>query len=335
MSAPGTFVKSASSVYLEYGYETNFGGGVTNPPMLFGKEVKASSLEFKNNQMPLGQLYTPEIESFAYGRNEGKLSVEYVLSNPWFLQSIFGVATSADADGGGSGTVYTHTWSSNPSTDAEIRDLSSMALRIGFNVGAGSADDFVRKPIGAVCNAMTMRMAINETVKITQEILWGNESVSETFATPTGAILAGEAPYTFVHAVITSPLTGSTLATVQTFDLNLNTNAELLYELGGATSKDAWRKILEMTGKVGITVKDSDFLNEVYSRSETSNNLVVTISNGASGNALRNIVMTFSGVSFSTHNTTGIAPGELVLQNVDFQARSASIVAKNQATAVP
>ena len=61
MSATGTFAKSASSVYAEYGYETNFGGGVTNPPIQFGKEVKVSALEFKNNQMPLGQLYSPEI----------------------------------------------------------------------------------------------------------------------------------------------------------------------------------------------------------------------------------------------------------------------------------
>ena len=41
--------------------------------------AKASSLEFKNNQIPLGQLYTPEIESFAYGRNEGKLFLYSIL----------------------------------------------------------------------------------------------------------------------------------------------------------------------------------------------------------------------------------------------------------------
>ena len=32
----------------------------------------------------------------------------------------------------------------------------------------------------------------------------------------------GEIPYTFVHAHITSPITGSTLATIQTCDLNIN-----------------------------------------------------------------------------------------------------------------
>ncbi len=326
MSATGTFVKSASSVYAEYGYETNFGGGVTNPPIQFGKEVKVSALEFKNNQMPLGQLYSPEIESYAYGRNEGKASLEYVLSNPWFLQSIFGVASSS-----GSSPLYTHRWRSNPTDNSTIRDLKSMALRFGFK----STDDFVRKPVGCICSTMSLRMALNDTIKVTQEIIWGAETKSETFATPTGADIANAIPYTFVHGVITSPITGATLATVQTFDLNLNTNAELLFEMGEANAKDAWRKILEMTGKIGLTVKDSTFLAEVYGREETPNNLVLTISNGLSGNSERSITFTFSGCSFHTHNTTGIAPGELVLQNVDFQCRRADISAKNASATVP
>ena len=331
MSATGTFVKSASSVYAEYGYETNFGGGVTNPPINFGKEVKVSSLEFKNNQMPLGQLYSPEIESFAYGRNEGKASVEYVLSNPWFLQSILGVATSSVA----TGSLYKHIWKSNPANNTTIRDLKSMALRFGFNVGTGSSDDFVRKPVGCICSTMSLRMALNDTIKVTQEIIWGAETKSETFATPTGADITNAIPYTFVHGVITSPITGSTLATVQTFDLNLNTNAELLFEMGEANANDAWRKILEMTGKVGLTVKDSSFLSEVYDREESANNLVVTISNGLTGTSERSIKFTFTGCSFHTHNTTGIAPGELVLQNVDFQCRRVEAEAKNLSQTVP
>ena len=63
--------------------------------------------------------------------------------------------------------------------------------------------------------------------------------------------------------------------------------------------------------------------------------MVVTISNGAAGDALREIVMTFTGVSFSSHGNTGIEPGELILENVDFQARSVTVVATNEATALP
>lgn len=318
---------SASSVYAEYGYESTFGGGVVSPPILFGKEVKLTGLEVKNNQMPLGQLYTPEIESYAYGKLEGKCSLEYVLSNPWWLESIFGTASSA-LD---SGSLFAHTWDSDPSVDATIRDINSMAVRIGYDVNS----DFIRLPVGAICTSMSLKMALNETIKVTQEIIWGEETLSEAFLVPTGVALAGEVPYVFANAVITNPITGSTLATIQLFDLNLNTQGQLLYEMGTKLSVNNWRKILEMTGKVTVAVKDSAFNNEVLNNAESSNDMVVTISNGGSGNALREIKFTLQGVSFSTHTNTGIEPGELVLEGIDFQARSCTVVAKNEETVVP
>lgn len=323
--------KSASSVYVEYGYESTFKGGASFP-MLFGKEQKANGLEFKNNQIPLANLYSPELTCFAYGKNEGKLSMEYVLANPWFFQSILNSATSVDIDGGGGGQLYSHTWDSDPSLNSAIRDVKSMGLRIGYDV---ATNDFIRLPIGVVCPSLTMKSSLNETIKITQELAWGSETVNETFATPTATRLPGEIGYTFVHASITSPLTGSTLATVQDFELNMNTNAELVYELGDADAADAYRKILELTGKVTVTVKDPTFLQEVYGRAESANDMVITISNGAAGDAERSITITLTGVSFSIHNNSGLAPGELVLESMDFQARRINVVAKNEETAVP
>ena len=53
-------------------------------------------------------------------------------------------------------------------------------------------------------------MALNETVKVSQELVWGEETVkSNIFRILQGTELAGAIPYTFVHAVITSPITGS------------------------------------------------------------------------------------------------------------------------------
>lgn len=320
--------KSASSVYVEYAFEDTFGGGATTSyPINFGKEVKASGLEFKNNQIPLGQLYTPEIECFAYGKNEGKVTMEYVASNPWFLQAILGTAVSA-LD---SGSLYSHTWDSDPTVDSTMRDINSLALRLGFKTNS----DYLRLPVGAVCPTLTFKMALNETIKVTQELIWGEETVNQTFAEPDGVALAGEVPYTFVNALITDPTTGNTLATVQTFDLNINSNAELVYGFNSADSEDAYRKILELTGKVGITLKDSHFFEEVLGRGESSNDLVVTLSNGAGGNAERSIELTFTGCGFSVHNTIGIEPGELVIENIDFQCRKLVAVAKNEETTVP
>ena len=317
---------SASSSYADYGYESTFGGGVSTNGIKFGKEVKVTGLEFKNNQMPLGQLYSPEIESFAYGKNEGKCSVDYVVSNPWFFQSILGVSVPTNSAG-----VYSHTWNSNPTTTPTMRDIKSMALKLGFKVNT----DYKRTAVGVVCPSLSLKMALNETVKATQELVWGEETVNQVFAAPTGVEMAGAIPYTFVHASITNPLTGSTLASVQSFDLNINSNAELIYGMGSKLSVDAYRKILELTGKVSIVLYDSDFLESVYNRAEAANDLVVTISNGGSGTALRSIVMTFTGCSFSSHDSAGVEPGELLLENLDFQCKHVTVVAKNTTTVIP
>ena len=320
---------TASSVFAEYCFEADNGfgaGGSLNKPIEFGKEVKISGLEFKNNQMALGQLYSPEIETFAYGKSEGKCSAEYVLSNPWFFKSVLGTPVKTNA-----GALYSYTWSSTPSATNYMRNIHSMALRLGFDIDA----DYKRTALGVVCPSISLKMALNETIKVSQELIWGSETVNQTMGASQGTPLPGAIPYTFVHAAITSPLTGSTLATVQSFDLNINSNAELIYQMGQTGSVDAYRKILEMTGKISLVLKNSAFLESVYGRAGTSNNLVVTISNGGSGNALRSIVMTFTGCSFSGHNTNGIEPGELLLEDVDFQCKHVDVVAKNEMTSFP
>jgi len=318
--------RSASSAYVEYGYESTFGGGSGTLPMLFGKEQKANGLEFNPNQIPLGQLYTPEIDCFVYGRNEGKVSMEYVLANPWFLSSVFGNPTSA-LD---TGSRYTHTWESDPSSNSSIRDISSMHLQIGFD---GTTGDVVRNAKGAVCPSLSLKMALNEPIRVTQEIVWGNEdTVSTTLDSSVGTV-GSFTPYTFVHASIELP-SGTTIATVQDFELNLNTNAELLYALGDADAVDAWRKILEMTGKLSMTVLDKTQIDNVMARAEQAT-MKVTITNGLTGDNLKDIIFTFTGVGLSLHNNTGLEPGELVMENVDFQCRRVSVVARNTATAQP
>ena len=325
---------SASSSYVEYGYEASnsFGGGFAGNGIQFGKEVKVSGLEFKNNQMALGQLYSPEIDSFAYGKSEGKCSIDYVVSNPWFFQSVLGTAVSAAAANPTVSGLRQHTWNSSPSVDATMRDIHSMALRVGFKTNT----EYKRQAVGVVCPSLNLKMALNETVKATQELVWGEETKSG-FSTPTGVALAGEIPYTFVHAQITSPLTGATLASVQSFDLSISSNAELIYEMGSKLSVDAYRKILEMTGKISLVLYDATLLESVYGRGETTNDLVVTLSNGvaSSSDTTRNIVMTFTGCSFSSHDTAGVEPGELLLENLDFQCKHVTVIAKNAQTNIP
>jgi len=411
---PSTTV-SASSVYVEFGYEGEFGGGSTSFPMLFGKEQKLTSLELNVNQLPLGQLYSPEIECYVYGKNEGSATVEYVLAQPFNLSSIFGAPFSEET--GVSSGIFTHEWTSDPdnptldlessvvattvtdpgtnhilgesiiivassaedpnadaagfvseiggsgelkkitltnsgygytsapaitftngsgSADAIIspvstRNIDTMALEIGIKSSLDAGDDFVRNIAGAISPTMSFRMSLNEPIRVTQELKWGIETPSATIDTSIGTNL-DFTPYVFADAEI--KVNGSVVATVQDFDLNINSNAELLWELGTANASGAWRKILEMTGKLNVTVKDASFYNIVAGRSEQTS-MTVTITNGLSGTAEKSIVMVFAGIGFGTHNNTGIEPGELVLQNMDFQARTVKITATNDTKSQP
>ena len=106
--------RSASSSYIEYGYESTFGGGSGSLPMLFGKEQKINGLEWNVNLQPLGQLNTPEVECFVNGRNEGKCSMEYVLPNTEDNIQGFGNPTSKMD----TGARYDHVWTSDPATNA-------------------------------------------------------------------------------------------------------------------------------------------------------------------------------------------------------------------------
>lgn len=317
--------RSASSSYVEFGYEGTFGGG-SLLAMRFGKEEKANGLEFDNNQIPLGQLYDPEVECFVYGQNKGGVTMEYVLAHPWILSSVFGNPTSV-LD---TGSRYDHTWTSDVSTNAGIRDISTMHLQIGFD---GITGNVVRNAKGVVCPSLGFKMSLNEPIRMTQKLIWGKEDTVGTTLDTTLGTNGTFTPYTFVHASI-QLTSGTTIATVQDFELNLDTNAELLYGLGDANSIDAWRKILTMTGKINLTMLDKTNIDRVMARQEVAD-MVVTISNGLSGDSLKNIVMTFTGIGLSLHTNSGIEPGELVLENVDFQCRSVTIVAKNDSTAQP
>lgn len=310
--------RTASSSYVQYGYESTFGVVSTTFPLVFGKEQKASGLEFINNQIPLGQLNSPEIECFVYGRNEGKVSMEFVLSNPWILTSVFG-----DPVEGGSDPEFTNTWNSDPTINSDIRDIKSLSLEVGFE---GLLGNVVRTITGVVSPSLAFRMTLNEPIRMTQELIWGQDSVGTTLDTST-ASEQDFTPYTFVNASVELP-DGTPVATIQDFDLNLNSNAELLYALGDANSVDAYRKILEMTGKINLTVLDKTNIERVFARKELAT-MKVTITNDLTGEDKKEIVMTFTGVGLSLHSNSGIEPGELVLENVDFQCRSVTVVATN------
>lgn len=321
-------VRSSVYGYLKYGIETAFQTENSSKTKVFGLEQKISGLQFMVNRINLGQLYSPEIQSFAFGRNEGKMSVEYVLSNPWWLDLIF----ESGAKTGSS--PYVWTWDSSPSANANARTINTASIDIGFQGEQSSGVNLTRTPLGVALSQVSIKTSINEVVRCTADAIWGKENTigtnTYTATPPTDDI---NFPYTFVHGSIQTN-EGAVVAQVQDVDLTLNTNAELLWGIGSANASSVVRKTLDMTGKFNCSWIDAQFWNDVVNRAEVQN-FTLTFDNGLTSTNKRAITFSGTGVGFADHNTNFPVPVDNVFQEMNFAIRNMKVTANNNSSAEP
>jgi len=316
-------VRTGSNAFVHYGEESTFAGGATQT-RAFGLEQKVNSLTFKNNQIALSQLYNIEVASFAYGKNEGSGSLDFVLSNPWVFDTLLG-----GVDTSGSSNNYTHIWDSDYSNltadNTGIRHPKSFDIEVGFDTKTST--DVLRNLKGSVFTQLNVKSSVGETVKGTMDFIYGAVDTIDTSVSGITPIGDGiDFPYTFSHASI-ELLDGSTVAEVQDIDITLAANTELLYSQGSPSAVGSFRKLFEMTGKFNASFIDKTQLQRVFDRTEVAT-LTVEFTNGLSGTSEKSIKLEFAGISVSEHSLS-IAPNEPVFEDVTFQMRNVKVTANN------
>ena len=329
-------VRTGAHSYLKYGEESTYGGGAT-ATRPFGLQQSINSLSFKNNQIALTQLNNIEVQSFAYGKNEGSGSVDFVLSSPWVFDAILG-----GVDTTGSGSDYQHIWDSDSgnlsANNTGIASPKSFDIEVGFDTKTST--DVVRHLKGSVFSSLNIKSSINETVTGSMDFLYGNV---DTIGTSVGSPIADGVnfPYTFSHAKLQIPndttghpnRTQNLIAEVQDFDISFTSNTELLYEQGSAGAVGAFRKLFEITGKFNASFIDKTQLQRVFDRVELAT-FTVVFTNGLTGNSEKTITLEFAGVGLSEHSLS-IAPNEPVFEDLTFQMRNVKVTANNSVATVP
>lgn len=327
-------VRTGSSGYLQYGKEATFAGGATQT-RVFGLEQKFTGITWKNNQIPLTALNDIEVQCFAYGKNEGSGSIEFVLSTPW----IFDLLLDA-VDTTGSASDFTHIWNSDKT--ALTADNSGIAVPHSFHIEHGfdaETNNVVRNMKGCVLSNFTLKATLGETIKCTADAIWGNEDAVSTTLDTTIAADDIKFPYTFAHATLELP-DGTIIAQLQEFEITLNMNTELLYGMGSANAVGAFRKIFEMTGKFKAATVDKDEIQKVFDAADgtTANTgiatLQITLTNNLATTNEKSIVLDFAGVGVSEHQTE-MSPGEAVFENLSWQLRNIQVTANNSITTPP
>jgi len=315
-------VRSASSVYVQYGIESTFGGGATQTK-LFGRNQRATGLEWSNQQIALPQLFDPRYRDFLYNANAGNVNMEFTLSNPWIFTWMFGASSYSAGD------PDTHTWDSDPATNALIRLAPTGHIEIGMDNTA----NIVRNAKGVVATSLNLKTSIDNPVEASMQLKWGLEdNISTTLDSSVATDLTSMVPFNFTQATVELPV-ATTLGTIQDLDFTININTDLLRQLGTPDAVDAWRKLIEITGRVTLAFETQTEIDQIRAR-VPENDMKILFTNGLTGDNERSIQINLGEVSLSKHGTDH-SPGELVLQNFEFQALDIQVVAKNEDTVEP
>jgi hypothetical protein len=194
----------------------------------------------------------------------------------------------------------------------------------------GQTNGVDRNMKGVICPSLNIKTSIDAPVSCSQQLVWG---VEDTVVTTKGTVPTETfTPYSFVHGSVELIDGGGTIANVQELDITFNTGAELVYGIDNSpNASGAFRKLLNMTGKLTIALKDKVNIDRVMARTELADMRIV-FTNGLTGDAMKKIDMLFTGIGLSRHGSQGIAPGELLTEIVDFQCRNVVVVASNDST---
>ena len=212
-------VRTGASSYLQYDFETTFGGGeLTTPDMkAFGLQQKVTNWSLNNSKKTLGELFSIEPSDFAYGKQTGSLGVDFVLSEPWVFGLLFGTPTYSAVP-----TPNTFTYDISAG-EAAVR---SAMIEIGFD---GETSKVTRRMEGCVLNSLNITSNIDELIQCSADFQYGKESLvttdvvtsgsthTDNFSKDSNLTETTNFPYTFAHA--TFKYNGSTVAQVQAADL--------------------------------------------------------------------------------------------------------------------
>jgi len=330
-------VRTGAFGYLQYGYEAvAYGTLAAARNKTFGLEQRITNWTFTNNRITLAELNQVEPAIYAYGTTRGSLGVDFVLSNPWWLRTLWdNVVNTACMPEAGSNT--------------HLYSISTKLLTpISIEIGACQAMcNITRQLTGGVVNSVSLRSSIGEVVRGSADISYKTEIECGVTIDATPATDGVNFPYTFAYGTMT--ITGQTIAELQSFDINLNQNSDLLYNHNTSEAVDAYRRLFEITGSFTASYVDNELLREIYAQARSGSTnvgvdceafsreqttLTMVFDNGLTGANRDTITMTGTGVGFADI-AVSTEPNEPIFETVNWQIRDMSVCAANGCATPP
>ncbi len=201
----------------------------------------------------------------------GAFTISGVLSNAYWLLGVLGVNNDAGSPG-----AYTHTY-----TEADI--LPSFTISASFELGT---TDFTSDLIGCVINTCTISAAVNEAIKFSLEGVYRYEGLGEVVVVDIPDV---EPIFTFAHGSIEMP-DETAIAAVQSFELSIVNNAEMVYGVGSRFGTGVVAKNREYNFSMTAAFNDyTDLLTYFMNGTNTA-----SVPHAGSGTEIATMELTFT-----------------------------------------
>ena len=278
---------TGSASYIQWDFETTYGTFATGTFKAFGLGPSITPSRTMNMVRVYG-LGDVDAKDTVAGVFEGRLTVEFILASTYFMKAVMGKVEDADDPTYG----HSHTYADNTGFTT-----TSISIENGINLDT----DSLFKYLGCVVDRCTIRGTIGEPVTVTLELVYAEETKATTGLDATPATEA-EAPMVFSEGSVQLP-SGTTLARVQSFELEIVRNAKLIAGLGDRCPSASVWGIREWNFTMDISYENASLVEDMYGQATgplTATNpageasLVLAFSNGAATTARRSLIFTMA-----------------------------------------
>ena len=329
-------VRTGAYAYVNYGYESSFGGTASAITKSFGLKTALTGLTLGTNRQQLYRLGQVEPHKFAYGTQTGNFSLDFVLgtiTSGDVFKAIYGAPTGA-----GTG-ASNHVYGSDTGTDSSKTFVGqSFTTEVGFQ---GETDYLIRTLKGCILNTLGITATIGDVVKCTGDVVFGKEDTpSNASGDFSDDATEDSQPFTFANGQFS--LNGVIQTQIQDVDINFAQNGDLLYEIGSNQAVAGIKRTLDITGRFKVALKDKTAINTLIAQLKGANfketwgdknagspEFELHFTNGVVGNGVRKITLIGKGLAIADHNVSGVEPVEPVFEEINWQIKSAKIVVVN------
>lgn len=319
---------SGAAVVVNYSWESTFGSSSVTTPKSFGQGVKLTAYDMDNSAEFVYALGNQNAQKSVVKEFKGTFGLEFILSDPWWLRLILG-GTPTDAGA----TPYTHTWT--VANSGIINTLPSATLDVNYDMTV----DASYKVLGAQVGSATISANVGDTIKVKLDGTFINLTLGTTLSAAAAPV---EEPFTFAQGSLDFP-SATTMTNVQSFELSINRNLELIWGLGSRFATKNVAKQREYNLKVTQTYEQStDYVSSFLGSSTAPTatvaevaTCVFTVDNGGATSAMRKYVFTFADCLVEKVSIPASVE-DITKQEISIRARNLTsvVVSNNTATAL-